>query len=796
MLKKYLDKKKAVVDEPSIWKITKNSIQVQRAGGTETIPYKDEFTIQIGNVEEPSIWKISSDSIKVKRNGSSEQLSFTGEFTIKVGNVESYNSTYIDPTETDTPGTNPDDPGQTPDTPSNPDNPSNPDIPDNPNNPDVPSNPSNPDDQGEQTTDNLGQLQYSVGLISDIHYCVTPNNRTLITNDTGNENNTSGYDSKFKEDLVYLIQNPFKNVDFIASPGDIATFDINDFIQFTQDYNNLTNKSFYCSLGNHDHLVTYGNKAQWLHWSGEVNNNTDGSRWYSIQQNNTIYPCPGSLAKNVPNNNRSNLSYYIVHNNDVYIFLSASYGDTETLNKSLEQSHPHNQLSANDPYVQQMISYCGKNTFVGNESNFNFQYYKPQDLIWLKNIIESNQNKRVFVFSHYFFPHKAGGGNKYVPGASTELMGITFHFLNALNNNNSNTIWFSGHSHISWQDTSVKGLHWTNKNYKYIEPTATDNSSILTNYTSNFYQVTTGNKPYNRLSDQLIDNNATGWNIHLPSMSRPAQQDGPSTCEAAIMEVYENGVKIKKLSYTTSDGISYVSKSSNIADDTLTIYNNGEYQNNDTAQEITESINTGLDDNQIKLIIRNDLNETVRFTGYLRLVLVGDVAETDFCFRDNRHYPSDGSAGWYMYSKGSVIDGYTHGANTEQLAPGQSLSITYSKRMESHSSSHVTPLSDISTLFGRYLTQTTNDLGMIKLSVAIDRSVDNPNRIDNYPSYYSLRFTDANGNVLTNNPQIISKGTYYLSIYDKRSLYNQNWSIIPYDRKSSDILDTAYVTVQ
>jgi hypothetical protein len=203
-----------------------------------------------------------------------------------------------------------------------------------------------------------------------------------------------------------------------------------------------------------------------------------------------------------------------------------------------------------------------------------------------------------------------------------------------------------------------------------------------------------------------------------------------------------------------------------------------------------------LNDNQIKLVIKNDLNETALFTGYLRFVLQGDAAETDFCFRNNRYYPADGSAGWKVYKSGLAVDGYSHGANTEQLAPGQSLSITYTKRMESHGSSNVTVAADISTLFGRYFSQTTSDLGNVKLAVAIDRSSDNPNRVDNYPSYYSLRFTDANGNVLTNNPQITSKGTYYLSIYDKRSLYNQNWSIIPYDRKNSDILNTAYVTVQ
>ena len=104
---------------------------------------------------------------------------------------------------------------------------------------------------------------------------------------------------------------------------------------------------------------------------------------------------------------------------------------------------------------------------------------------------------------------------------------------------------------------------------------------------------------------------------------------------------------------------------------------------------------------------------------------------------------------------------------------------------------------DISSFFGRYFVQTSSsDHGSIKLGVAISRDVDQPDRVDNNGSYYSIRFTDENGNVLLNNPEIKSKGIYYLSIYDTRPLYNQNWDILPYNRTNDDILHTAYVTVQ
>lgn len=448
-----------------------------------------------------------------------------------------------------------------------------------------------------------------------------------------------------------------------------------------------------------------------------------------------------------------------------------------------------------------MVTYCGKNTFEGNESNFNFQYYLPEDLIWLKNIIENNTSKRIFVFSHYFLPNKAGGGNKYVPGASTELMGITFHFLNKLNNAHKNVTWFSGHSHFSWMDDSTKGLHWTNKNYDYIKPTAQDNSTILTNYSNYYYRVTTGNKPYNRNSAQLADNNNTGWNIHLPSMSRPKTDNSQmKDCEAAIMMVYEDRVIIKKLGYTRNSNGTYTSYTNSIPDNTLTIYNNGTGECNDTAPEINETPSE-LNANQIKLVITNNLNENAIFTGYLRMQING--ASKDMCFRNSQYYPITGNNGYYLYGPDSngnrvKVVGYKHGVNTDRLTPGESMSIIYTNSMECHTTSQVSPSGTISSLFGKRFTQSTGvDSGAIKLAVAIDRNVDNPSRVDNYPNYYALRYTDANGNVLSSDPQITSGGTYYLSIYAKRTLYNKNWKIIPYEHyTSSDTINTAYVTVQ
>jgi hypothetical protein len=197
-------------------------------------------------------------------------------------------------------------------------------------------------------------------------------------------------------------------------------------------------------------------------------------------------------------------------------------------------------------------------------------------------------------------------------------MGITFHFLNYLNYSNPNTIWFSGHSHISWKDTSVKGLHWTNTNYDYIKPTSSDNSSIAYNDNLGLFKTSTGNKIYNRNGANKLNNILTGWNVHLPSMSRPIDLGGKKLgdCEAAIMRVYNNKIEIEKVGFSTSNGSSY--NKYNIPDPLLTIYNDGTGECNDTNPEIEESsgnCDETPESGKIKFVITNKTNENITFSG-------------------------------------------------------------------------------------------------------------------------------------------------------------------------------------
>lgn len=448
---------------------------------------------------------------------------------------------------------------------------------------------------------------YTVGLISDIHYCITTNKK-ITTEAEGNEPGDYGSNSFFREDLNKLIQY-FKDsgVEFVAGCGDIVTADVNDFVEFTHDYikdftsldvysgteflNNSNYRPFYCAMGNHDHFANYADNSLCKYINYGVAD--AGSRWKSITYNGTIYNCPEQLAgNNITYASSSSKSYKMTHGSDIFVFLSAYYGNTLVPNNpnysassknDMSQMHPHNQLDRNDSDVQSMMQYCGKTGIFDSstESNFNFMYYKPSDLIWLKGVVEeSNNGKRVFVFSHYFFPQKAGGGNMYEVG-STELMGLTFHFLNKLNNDYPKTIWFSGHSHFSWKELAYNNtgdIHFCNKDYAIIEPTAAQNSVILTNFNgSNFYSLRDDNtKIYNRAESQTVTKSGTGWNVHIPSMSRPkAGSSQMEYCEGAIMEVFSDHVEITKLGYSTPDGVNYTSYESSLYYHSLTVQIDG-----------------------------------------------------------------------------------------------------------------------------------------------------------------------------------------------------------------------------
>lgn len=133
--------------------------------------------------------------------------------------------------------------------------------------------------------------------------------------------------------------------------------------------------------------------------------------------------------------------------------------------------------------------------------------YLDEDITWISNKLEEYRNERCFVFTHLFFPTRAGNLNDIYPTGNW-LGGTQLTTIQALNDRYKNAIWFSGHSHWKW----------------YLQ------------------------KYQDRAN---IYRNNCGWCVHVPSCALPIDSNGstrvekPLESEGAIVDVYENYIDIR-----------------------------------------------------------------------------------------------------------------------------------------------------------------------------------------------------------------------------------------------------------
>lgn len=329
--------------------------------------------------------------------------------------------------------------------------------------------------------------------------------------------------------------------------GDINYFAFNSFIETYWDQ------------------FTYPNKPSEV----EINSNSLSAATDYIKENwATLQNKIGgwNTGKNGMRNGYSKLNYWIKKDNDIYVFMSVDYGnDTWQTNNTWHDRMvnartiiPTDQSAQNNNiYIKRMVEYVDGTGYTTADEQYNYQYYDPNVLIWLKELIEDNQGKKIYVFTHHFMPHRVGNGDpvhdnlpkdggyhyssinkdgnltteqssgiQYNSGSNT-ITGIEFWFLNKLMNSHKNVIWFSGHSHISWEND----CHFDNHDYEIVSP-STENAYV---YTRN------SNTP----------TKSSAWNVSLPSLSKPRYINNGSSlrlwedAEMGIMEVYEKGVKIK-----------------------------------------------------------------------------------------------------------------------------------------------------------------------------------------------------------------------------------------------------------
>lgn len=416
----------------------------------------------------------------------------------------------------------------------------------------------------QQEPKDKGKLLYKVGLMSDVHFDVE-----------------DAHNSEYKTDLQNACEVFVKNgCEFVASCGDFAQYNDADYDEFKDWYGAhgyAKGLRLFTCLGNHDYLRLFTIRKPDDQYADDGALYNYLPMWNNVGEfHNIINPADGKYESDIHffehgarwdcgykegwRSSKSKLNYWIERHGDIYAFLSIDfgtmvYGDPwDTLSRGI------NLLDYNDAYVKQMADYVSGTPYDrSKEKNFDYQFYMPEALIWLKGLIEDNKDKRIFVFVHHFMPNGAGEvpdseysrlriwpvpvtdaqKRKYYAGSNT-LCGLTYWFIDKLMMENRHAIWFGGHSHYDWTDEEDK----ISRHYAVKQPEGNEVMPLVDDL-----NTLKGTEYDYRLYTPVGHSDGdTAVSIHLPSLSKPVSCKGQSLYGAssgAIMEVYEHGVVIK-----------------------------------------------------------------------------------------------------------------------------------------------------------------------------------------------------------------------------------------------------------
>lgn len=323
--------------------------------------------------------------------------------------------------------------------------------------------------------------------------------------------------------------------------ADMKFFSYNDYVDL------------YCRQGG------YTGKSVWDSAKGGISDDAIrcakqyvNSHWDEVRDTLIMWNDGGSHGRN----GYSKLNYWLKKDNTIFIFLSVDYGnDVWPVNSSWHDRMVHARtiinINEDDPYTKRLKEYVAGTGYGNADRLYDYQYYSPNTLIWLKEIVDNNPDCKIVLFTHHFLPNRVGNGvglpinrnwfysdihpadekdsreGYLYPVGSNALTGIEFWFFTKLLNEHKNILMFSGHSHISWSADAA----FDNHDYPIIQP------QVKTNYV------------YTKASNSPTAE--SGWTVALPSMSKPRQiVNGQSVrryqdAETGVLEIYERGVKIK-----------------------------------------------------------------------------------------------------------------------------------------------------------------------------------------------------------------------------------------------------------
>lgn len=275
------------------------------------------------------------------------------------------------------------------------------------------------------------------------------------------------------------------------------------------------------------------------------------AHWDEVKDKLTMWNDGGGHGRN----GYSKLNYWLGKGNAIFPFLSVDYGnDVWPINDKWHDRMIHARhildINSDDPYIRRLVEYVKDTGYSEADRPYDYQYYSPNALIWLKELVENNTDKMNILFMHHFVTSRTGNGvglpkdgnwfysdvhpsseldpkeGNIYPVGSNSLTGIEFWFFNKLLNEHKNLLICHGHSHQSFCEEN-----FDNHDYEIVPPSA-----------KNEYV-------YTKASNTPIAE--SGWTVALPSMSKPRQiVNGQSVrryqdAEMGVLEIYERGVKIK-----------------------------------------------------------------------------------------------------------------------------------------------------------------------------------------------------------------------------------------------------------
>ena len=227
------------------------------------------------------------------------------------------------------------------------------------------------------------------------------------------------------------------------------------------------------------------------------------------------------------NGTETELSTYksIVNASTSEVYTTTGNHDCTSFNKGINESL-WQQYTGQQLVFEKSITRNGKVDhflFLGMTYWYFSAAYQEHHIDWLEDKLEEYRNDRCFVFTHLFFPDRAGNMNEVYPSGNW-LSGVQLYRLQEICDHYVNSVWFSGHSH--WE--------WDLQRYE-------DKANIY------------------RESQGLTS--GSGWCVHVPSCGVPGisntgtdRNETAGGSEGAIVEVYENHIDILGISLDTASG--------------------------------------------------------------------------------------------------------------------------------------------------------------------------------------------------------------------------------------------------